>query len=142
MAKITGRDGWVQYGDVTIAEMVEWTISGFRMGTIKKDSAFGDTVESYVADKIGQPGTISFRGNWDPNDPTGQKALKTVCAAGTGLTNLYLYANTSTFWRVGTGGTIIVTQADAVTLPRMGFGTVTFEGQVTDAAMEWIGTGS
>jgi len=142
MAKITGKDGKVMYGSIVVAEMVEWSMSGFSMPVVKKDAAFADTVATYEAADVGDPGTISFSGNWDPAASTTQDALQTVCAAGTHLTNLYLYANTSTFWRVGTNGYIIVTRADAVTLPRNNYGKISFEGQVSDAAMERVGTGT
>lgn len=142
MAKICGKGGKVMYGSVVVANITQWDIAGFSMGTIKKDPAFGDTIAEYCADGVGDPGTISFSGNYDPADTTGQKALETVCAAGTALTSLYLYANTSTFWRVGAGGGIIVTKADAISLPRSGIGTISFEGQVTGAALEQVGTGS
>jgi len=142
MSKITGKDGWVRYGSVVVAEMVEWSMSGFSQPVVQKDAAFTDTVATYEAADVGDPGTIMFSGNWDPAATTSQDALATVCAAGTHLTNLYLYANTSTFWRVGSGGYIIVTRAQAVTLPRNNYGKISFEGQVSDAAMEKVGTGS
>lgn len=142
MAKISGKSGKCMYGSVVLANITEWSMSGFTMGTIKKDPAFGDTITEYVADGIGDPGTIAFTGNYDPADTNGQKAMKTVCATGNLITNLYLYANTSTFWRVASGGGIIVTKANAITLPRSGMGKISFEGQVSGAAMECVGTGS
>lgn len=141
MSKISGKGGKVMYGSVVVAEQAEWSMSGFAMTIIKKDPAFQQTVEQYEATGVGDPGTIAFRGNWDPADAQ-QAALHTACAAGTHLTNLYLYANTSTFWRVGTGGFIIVNKSQAITLPRSGFGTIDFAGQVSDAAMEKVGTGT
>ena len=95
-----------------------------------------------MADGVQEPGTISFKGNYDPNDTNGQIKLKAVLQAGTGITNLYLYVNTSTFWRVGSGGTIIVTKCNAITLPRSGMGTIDFAAEVEGAAMEVVGTGS
>jgi hypothetical protein len=139
--KICGKGGKVCYGSVVVANIKEWSMSGFSMGTIKKDPAFGDTITEYCVDGVGDPGTISFSGNWDVADAK-QVALHTACAAGTSLTDLYLYANTSTFWRVGSGGSILITKSQAITLPRSGIGTINFEGQVTGAAMELVGTGS
>ena len=141
MSKISGKGGKVYYGSVIVAEQVEWSMSGFAMPTIKKDAAFQQTIDEYEAVGCGDPGTISFSGNWDPSDAQ-QVALHTACAAGTHVTNLYLYANTSTFWHVGVGGFILVTKSQAITLPRSGFGKITFEGQVSDAAMAQAGTGT
>jgi len=142
VSKISGKGGKVMYGSVTVANLTEWSMSGLSMGVIKKEPAFADTVVEKVADGVQEPGTISFKGNYDPNDTNGQIALKAVLQAGTGITNLYLYVNTSTFWRVGSGGTIIVTKCNAITLPRSGMGTIDFAAEVEGAAMEVVGTGS
>ncbi len=142
MAKISGKGGHVYYNNVVIANITEWSMSGFTMGIIKKDPAFGDIITEYVSDGVGDPGTIAFTGNYDPADSTGQGALQAVVAAGTGLYGLYLYAANATWWHVATGGEIIVTKANAVTLPRSGMGKVSFEGQVSGATMEQVGTGS
>lgn len=141
MAAINGSGGKVMLGSVTIASITEWSLSGFTMGTLET-TAFGDTIKTFIPDDTGDPGTISFSGNYDPSDSEGQRALDALCVAGTTSTDLYLYANTNTFWRVGSGGEIITTKGKAVTLPRSGLGTVSFEGQVSGAAMEQIGTGS
>lgn len=138
---ITGAGGKVMLGSVVVANIKEWSISGFVMGTLET-TAFGDTIRKFVPDKTGDPGTISFTGNYDPSDSTGQLAIDALCVAGTTSTNLYLYANTSTFWRVGSGGNIITTKAKAITMPRNGLGSVSFEGKVSGAAMEQVGTGS
>ena len=141
MSAISGVGGKVMLGSVVIANIKEWSISGFTMGTLET-TAFGSTIKTWIPDKTGDPGTVSFSGNYDPGDSTGQLAIDALCVAGTTSTDLYLYANTSTFWRVGTGGNIITTQGKAVTLPRDGLGTVSFSGQVSGAAMEQVGTGS
>jgi len=145
MAALSGIGGKVMYGSVTVAEQVEWSMSGFSRAVTDKPTAFSDTIKVYVAADAGDPGTIAFRGNYDPADTTGQIALSTLCQAqiaGTGVTNLYLYANTSTFWRVASGGNIIITRVNAITMPRSGFGTISFEGQASTKAMEQVGTGT
>jgi len=141
--KISGVNGKVMKGSVVVAEQVSWSMSGFSQPVTSAPTAFGDT--GVKVDEIagrGEGGTIDFNGNYDPSDTTGQQAISTACKAGTHLTDLYLYANTSTFWRVGSGGYIIVTKCDAVTLPRNNFGTISFSAQVSTAAMEQVGTGS
>ena len=142
MAKISGKGGWVQVGILTIAEMTEWSISGASMETIKGGEAFGDTFVTKIASGLIDPGQVTFKGNYDPSDDTGQRSLITTLKTGSGITNLYLYANTSTFWRVASGGEILITKADAVTLPRNGIGTIDFAGEVSDAEMEQIGVGT
>ena len=142
MAKISGKNGKVMYGSVVVAEMVSWSMSGVTMPTTKAPTAFGDTgmAVKEITD-LPDAGTLEFNGNWDPSNAV-QKSLHTACAAGTHLTNLYLYANTSTFWRVKSGGYIIVTKSQAVTLPRNNFGTISFSGDISTAEMEQVGTGS
>ena len=141
--KISGVNGSVMYGSVVVANMVSWSMSGFNLPVTSAPTAFGDTgTKVYEVAELGEAGTIEFNGNYDPADSTGQQALNTVCKAGTHLMNLYLYANTSTFWRVASGGYIIVTKSNAVTLPRNNFGTISFSGQVSSQAMEQVGTGT
>jgi len=142
MARICGKNAKVMYGSVTVAEMVEWSMSGFSTPIAKKDTAFGDTFADYEACDVPEAGTITFSGNYDPADTNGQVALNAACVAGSHLTDLYLYANTSTFWRVGSGGYIIINKAQSVTMPRNNFGKITFEGTVCAAAMEQVGSGS
>jgi len=143
MAAISGKDAKVMYGAVEILNLTQWSISGFTKAPEEITTAFGDTIKSYVLADAGEPGTITFEGNYDPADTTGQAALATLCKEGTSLgEDLYLYVAAATFWRVGTGGEILVTKADAVTMPRSGIGKVSFEGKVSGAAMEQVGTGS
>lgn len=142
MAAITGVGGKVMYGSVVLANIDEWSMTGFTQQVTDIPTPFGSTIKTYKSLNIGDPGKISFKGNYDPADSGGQALLQSICSAGTELTSLYLYANTSTFWRVGTGGVIIVTKANAITLPRNKEGTISFEGQVSGAAMEQVGTGT
>lgn len=143
MGKKTGVNGSVMYGSVTVANMVSWSISGFTMPVTSAPTAFGDTgTKVYEVAELGEAGTIEFNGNYDPADASGQLALSSVCQLGSHLTNLYLYVNTNTYWAVGAGGYIIVTKADAVTLPRNNFGTISFSGQVSTVAMAQTGTGT
>ncbi len=138
MSALSGKNGKVMYGSEVVADMVEWSMSGWSFPIVKKDTAFTDTVMEYDIAEPGDPGTISFSGNYDPADTNGQLALHDICVAGTEITNLYLYANTSTFWRVGSGGHILVTKASAITMPRNAYGKISFEGQVSGAAMEQV----
>lgn len=142
MGKIFGTNGKVMYGSVIVANQVSWSMSGISSPTTSAPTAFGDTgVKVKEVAELPDAGTIEFNGNWDPSD-SGQSTFAANCAVGTHLTNLYLYANTSTFWRVGSGGYIIVTKANAITLPRNNAGTISFAGDVSTAAMEQVGTGT
>lgn len=139
MAKISGKNGKFMYGSVVVANITEWSMSGFSFAKIKKDAAFGDTVAEYVLDGVKEPGTINVKGNYDPDDAAGQTALETAAQAGIGFTNLYLYETASRFWRVGTGGEILVDSCQGKTLPRSGNGSFALAGQVSAAIMERVG---
>jgi len=142
MARLSGKAGKVMYGSVVLAEITEWSAAGFSMELVKKDAAFGDTgAAEYVALQLGDAGTISFSGNYDPADTTGQAALATVAKSGLGITNLYLYETATAFWRVASGGEIFVTKGyEPTTMPRSGIGKVAFEAQVSGAYLERAGT--
>jgi len=143
VAKISGKSGKVMYGSVVIANIDEWSMTGFAAPVVSAPPAFGDTgTKTYEAVDLAEGGTISFKGTYDPADTAGQLALSTVCQAGTHLTNLYLYANTNTFWRVTAGGEIIITRVDAVTLPRNNYGTISYDAQISGNRMEQVGTGT
>ncbi len=148
MGKISGVNGKVLYGTTTIANMVSWSMSGFSLPVTSAPTAFADTgTKVYEVAELGEAGTIEFNGNYDPADAAGQLAFQAISAAGTHLgttaaNSIYLYANTSTLWRVAAGGYIIVTKANAVTLPRNNFGTISFSGQVSSQAMEQVGVGT
>lgn len=132
MGAINGSGGKVVLGSDTVAEIKEWSISGFEMGTLET-TAFGDAIRKYIPDDTGEPGTISFSGNYDPTDTAGQDAIAALCKAGTTTTDLKLYVDANSWWEVDSGGTIIVTKATAITLPRNGLGTISFEGKVSGA---------
>jgi hypothetical protein len=137
MGAINGSKGKVMLGAVTIAELKEWSLSGFEMGTLET-TAFGTTIKTFISDDTGDPGTISFSGNYDPEDTPGQKAIAELCKAGTTTTELNLYVTDKIYWQVASGGEIIVTKANTITLPRNGLGTISFEGKVSGAEMEQI----
>lgn len=142
MSKLSGKSGKVMYGSVVLAEITEWSASGFKMELVKADPAFGDTgAADYIALQLGDAGTISFSGNYDPADLTGQAALMTVAKTGLGITNLYLYETATAYWRVGAGGEIFVTGGgEPTTMPRNGIGKVKYDAQISGAYLERVGT--
>ena len=143
MGKISGVNGKVLYGSVTVANMVSWSMSGFSLPVTAAPTAFGDTgTKVYEVAELGEAGTIEFNGNYDPADTAGQGALSACSQIGAKLTNLYLYVNTNTYWTVGAGGYFIVTKADAVALPRNKFGTFSVSAQVSTKAMTQSGSGT
>lgn len=137
MASIGGRLAKVMYGSVVIAGMGEWSLSGFTPD-IQEDTAFGDTVKKWKQAGIGDGGTFSFSGNYDPADTNGQVALNALANTDAELTNLYFYESTSVFWRVASGGALIISKFGAPKFTKNGLATVSFEGKVSAKVMERV----
>jgi hypothetical protein len=137
MASIGGRLAKVMYGSSVIAGLGTWSMSGF-VPDIAEDTAFGDTVKKWVRAGIDDAGSVSFDGSYDPADTNGQVALNALKTVTTGLTNLYFYETTSVFWRVGSGGTILLDKFNVVNLAKNALGTCSFSGKVSAAAMERV----
>lgn len=137
MASVSGRLAKVMYGSVVVAGMGNWSMTGFTP-EVQEDTAFGDTVKKWAYAGIGDAGTISFSGNYDPADTNGQVALNALANADAGLTNLYFYESTSVFWRVATGGTIILEKFNNITMAKNALGTISFSGKISAKNMERV----
>jgi hypothetical protein len=137
MASIGGRLAKVMYGSVVIAGLGTWSMSGF-VPDVQDDTAFGDTVKKWKRAGIDDAGSVSFSGNYDPDDTNGQVALNALQTVTSGLTNLYFYESTSVFWRVASGGEILLTKFNAITMEKNALGKVTFEGKISAKAMERV----
>lgn len=137
MASIGGRLAKVMYGSVVIAGLGEWSMTGF-VPDVQDDTAFGDTVKKWKRAGIDDAGEVAFSGNYDPDDTNGQVALNALATVTTGLTNLYFYESTSVFWRVGSGGEILLTKFKAVKFNKAGLATVEFAGKISAKAMERV----
>jgi len=137
MASVGGRLAKVMYGSVVIAGQGEWSMSGF-VPDVQEDTAFGDTVKKWKNAGIGDAGTVSFSGNYDPADTNGQAALNALQDTDVGLTNLYFYESTSAFWRVAAGGEIVLSKIKAIGFKKNGLATVSFEGKVSAKHMERV----
>ncbi len=137
MASIGGRLAKVVYGANTIAGIGTWSMSGY-VPDIAEDSAFGDKVKKWKRAGIDDAGSVSFEGLYDPDDTNGQVTLNALATSTDGLTNLYFYESTNVFWRVGTGGSILLDKFKVIGMSKSGLATVSFSGKVSAAAMERV----
>ena len=137
MASIGGRLAKVMYGSSLVAGIGTWSMSGF-VPDIKEDTAFGDTVMKWKQAGIGDAGTFSFDGNYDPEDTAGQVALNALENTDSEITNLYFYESTSVFWRVAAGGALILDKFNAITMSKNDLGKISFSGKVSAKAMERV----
>ena len=138
MSSIGGRLAKVMYGSNVVAGIGEWALSGF-VPDVVENTAFGDTIKKWMDAGIGDGGTVTFAGNYDPDDASGQVALAALQDnQGAGLTNLYFYETASVFWRVAAGGTIIITKFPAPSFKKNGLATISFEGKISGKFMERV----
>jgi len=137
MSSIGGRLAKVMYGSVVVAGIGTWSMSGF-VPDIAEDTAFGDTVKKWKRAGIDDAGSVSFDGLYDPDNATGQVALNALATSTSGLTNLYFYESTSVFWRVASGGEILLDKFNVVSMSKSGLATVSFSGKVSGKAMERV----
>lgn len=134
---IGGRLAKVMYGSTVVAGLGTWSMSGF-IPDVKEDTAFGDTVMSWKQAGIGDAGELSFSGNYDPSDTNGQVALNALANTDAELTNLYFYESTSVFWRVSSGGAIVLTKFNAITMDKNDLGKIDFTAKISKEPMERV----
>ena len=139
MSTKSGRIASVRLGAATkVAGMGTWTLGGFTRETIEEDSWDLDVKNKYFS--VGDAGTISFSGLHDPasNQTTLDDACNdsdsTVFVSG----ELRFYVNISKYWTVATGGTILITKVNSITLEKSAMGTVDFEAVVEGAGMVYL----
>jgi hypothetical protein len=135
MASKSGFAASVKFGTYTIAGMGTWTMDGVTRETIE-DTAFGDSIKKYVFGFM-DGGSLSFDGNYDPDDANGQAALNAACinASLLGPDSIKLYIDNTSYWGVGTSGNLLVTKANAVTMEKSGLGKISFSAKVSGAEM-------
>lgn len=133
MGSQVGKLAKVVLGTDVVAGQGTWEIGGIVNDTIE-DTAFGTTIKVFVFG-MQDPGTVSYSGNFDPDDADGQVALITAARAQTELTDLYFYVNATQFWSVDVGGAILLTSAPRISIDKNGLGQISFEGKVSGKTM-------
>ena len=94
MTTKNGRNATVKYGTYTIAELASWSLdlSNDEIDT----SAFGST---WKKSDVGMRGwSLSVSGHWDPTDSTGQAMIEAAWAAGSLISTIKMYVDTSSYW--------------------------------------------
>ena len=91
-----GKDGKVCIGASTVVGMGTWTVNLGATDEIEV-SAFGDEWEMVVFG-MRRGGSISFNGNFYPEDTTGQNAAMQAFVLGSDLTDLRFYWNSASYW--------------------------------------------
>jgi len=91
-----GKDGKVSIGANKIVGMGTWNVNLGSADEIEV-TEFGDEWEKILFG-MRRGGNITFSGNFYPEDTTGQNAAMQAFAAGTDLTDLRLYWNSTSYW--------------------------------------------
>lgn len=138
MASKSGFAASVRMSTTTIAGMGTWSMDGLSRETVE-DTAFGDTVKKYVFGFM-DGGSLSFDGSYDPDNATGQAILNSACvnASVLGPGSIRLYIDNTSYWTIASGGQLLVTKANAITMEKSGLGKISFTAKVSGAAMELI----
>jgi hypothetical protein len=130
-----GNIASVKLGTYLIAEMGTFSISGFSREALDI-SAFGDTTKKFTFGSA-DGGEISFSGNYDPTDTSGQLLIDSACVNASVFTgqNLKFYIDSTSYFTVDTGGNILITKCRGVTFDKSGVGTIEFTGKVSAKPM-------
>lgn len=96
MAKKVGKDAAVKLGANTVVGIGNWSIDGITTEEFDA-SSFGDEWKDYEFG-MKDGGSISFAGHYDPADTTGQEALQQANLYNSGLTNIRLYIDNTSYY--------------------------------------------
>lgn len=96
MSYRSGKDCKVTLGANTVVGMGTWSISGITADQMDS-SAFNDNWKSFVFG-MKDGGTIEFSGLGDPDDVTGQEALKIANINNSDLTDLRLWIDDTSYY--------------------------------------------
>ncbi len=141
---IVGKDGKVTLGAVTVAGMGTWSYDGIT--TEEFDSSeFGDEWKTFEYG-MKDGGSVSFNGHYEPTDTTGQQVLQQANLYNSGLTDLRLYVDNTSYYTpcattgyfsptLTTGAPTVLSSVNItafnVGLDKSGLGTTSFTAKVS-----------
>jgi len=96
MGKKVGKDCKVTLGANSIQGMGTWSLDGMVVDELES-TEFGDTWKTYEFG-LKDGGNISFNGFFYPEDVTGQEMLAQALLYNSGLTNLRLYVDNTSYY--------------------------------------------
>ena len=135
MATKSGRIASVYLGAAKVAGQGTWSFGGFTREVIEEDSWDLDIKKKHFS--VGDAGTLTFSGLYDPDDATGQTLLNSACNNSSVLISniLKFYIDAVSYWTNTTGHSILITKCQSVTMEKSAMGTIDFEGVVSAGAM-------
>ena len=93
---VEGKNCKVSLGANKVLGMGNWTLSGVESDQIE-DTEFEDEWKQY---KLGMKdgGTVTFNGQYDATDTTGQDVLRTANENDTEITDIRFYVDANSYW--------------------------------------------
>lgn len=98
----TGKNFKVTLGSDTIVGMGTVTIPGVDTELLET-TEFGDEWKTFTPG-LRDGGEITFNGLYDPDDSSGQTALRTANENATDVTSLRIYIDNTSYWTFNTTG--------------------------------------
>ena len=92
-----GKDMTVRLGSTTIVGIGDVSIDGVTVEELET-SAFGNNGWKTFQTGMKDGGSISFSGQYDPDDSTGQDVLALAMVNGTALTSIRVYIDSSSYF--------------------------------------------
>jgi hypothetical protein len=128
-----GRWGKVTVGSNTVAALGNWSIEGIAVDQIET-SAFGSVWKTFEAGML-DGGTLSFSGNFDPDDTSGQLLLQEANLNATHLTSMRFYVDSTSYFEadqtsVSPKSYVVITSWN-VSTDKSGVAQTTFSGKVS-----------
>lgn len=115
-----------------------WTMSGL-VRDVLEDSEFGNDVKKFQFGML-DGGEIVCRGNYDPEDEISKGGIMAIREAvdhndtfGSG--EIRLYIDSTSYYTVESGGEILFTRVETITMDKNGLGQLEFSCKVSNAAM-------
>ena len=138
MATKSGRIASVKLGTYKVAGQGTWTLSGFTREVIEEDSWDLDIKKKHFG--VGDAGELTFSGLYDALDATGQDLLNSACVNSSAFTggDLKFYVDSTSYWTVDTGYTILITKSQSITMEKSAMGTVDFSGVINGGHMIYL----
>lgn len=121
-------------GTYVVSEMGTYSLSGFSRDALDS-TAFGDDIKEFTFG-VGDGGEVSFSGNYDPTDASGQEFLRSYCSNGATLASglIRFYVDSTSYLTVN-GGTLLLTRVSAIAYDKSGIGTVSFTGKLSGSGL-------
>jgi hypothetical protein len=135
MSRRAGRNASVKIGTSIVAGMGNWTLDGYNVDLIDV-TAFGN-VDKVFDLGFGDAGTLTFNGNYDPDDPAGQQLLESYGSNKEELTDLFLYVDLTSYYTAdmttssGPNNYALITKSRSIVMDATNVGKISFTAKLS-----------